>query len=245
MRKSIVALAGLAALMAAILAVILLRQPAAPAAAIASATAPLPPAVPQAAKTGSSQAPAAPSPSVADLPTVEVATHPIHAVPDSATPMMGVRVYNRAGKKIAAFGPAAAPLKAAARPAPSFDLSGLARPAGATAIAVAGYPVKLFGVTVAGAQDRCGPPTSPLKNCAKAARAMLARRLRLYPKVSCRLPPDRRLGAGAICLDGSGTDLGGMLVSEGVALADTRQSNDYLGAQGVAQSFRRGLWLYR
>jgi endonuclease YncB( thermonuclease family) len=242
MRKPIVALAGLAALTAAILAVILLRQPTAPAAFVASATAPLPPpapAAPEPAKT------AAASRGASDLPTVEVATHPIHAVPDSASPMMGVTLYNRAGKKIASFGPAAAAPKSAVPLAPSFDLSGLAKPAGATTIAVAGYPVKLFGIAVAGPRDRCGPPTSPAQNCAKAARAMLARRLRLYPKVSCRLPPDRKLDAGAICLDGSGTDLGGMLVSEGVALADPQQSNDYLGAQGVAQSFRRGLWLYR
>jgi endonuclease YncB( thermonuclease family) len=83
------------------------------------------------------------------------------------------------------------------------------------------------------------------QSCRDVARKALAQRHAAHSQVHCRIPPGQRGAPGAICLDASGTDLGGFLVAEGFALADPAQSYDYVGAEGVARSFHRGLWHYR
>ncbi len=126
----------------------------------------------------------------------------------------------------------------------TFD--GRAAAAGGTMLTVSGRELRLFGVRPADPRDRCGLGTGDNRSCSDVARDALAQRLRRYPNVACHVPPGQRGGsAGAICTDNSGTDLGGFLVAEGYALADTAQSYDYFGAEGVARSFRRGLWRYR
>ncbi|HVA15204.1 MAG TPA: hypothetical protein VNF99_18290 [Stellaceae bacterium] len=125
----------------------------------------------------------------------------------------------------------------------AFD--GAARAAGATALSVGGRNVRLFGVRVADPRDQCNLGPGDNRSCAEVARDALAQRLLHYPKVACHVPPGQRGNPAAICTDTSGTDLGGFLVAEGYALADTSQSYDYFGAEGVARSYRLGLWRYR
>jgi endonuclease YncB( thermonuclease family) len=81
--------------------------------------------------------------------------------------------------------------------------------------------------------------------CAEQAQGILAARLAQKANVSCRFPGAAREDGAAICLDGDGVDLAGMLVAEGLALADPAQSYDYVGAESVARSQKRGLWLFR
>lgn len=84
------------------------------------------------------------------------------------------------------------------------------------------------------------------RSCADVARDALAARLAAERTVSCRVPPGQSHGAqAAVCVDAAGTDLGGFLVAEGLALADPARSYQYVGAEGAARSFRKGLWRYR
>lgn len=127
----------------------------------------------------------------------------------------------------------------------SAIFNGTGQAAGGTVLSVDGRYVNLFGVRVPDPRDRCGLGPGDNRSCADVARDALAQRLLRYPSVACHVPPGQRGQPGAVCTDASGTDLGGFLVAEGYALADTGQSYDYFGSEGVARSFRRGLWRYR
>jgi endonuclease YncB( thermonuclease family) len=128
-------------------------------------------------------------------------------------------------------------------PGTSFDGKGSAR--GGAMLSVSGRDVRLFGVRLADGRDKCGLGAGDNRSCGDVARDALAQRLQRYPTVACRVPSGQRGDQVAICTDSSGTDLGGFLVAEGYALADTNQSFDYFGAEGVARANRRGLWRYR
>jgi endonuclease YncB( thermonuclease family) len=261
MRKSAFVALGLLGL-AGVIAGVALERPAAPpspppqsaASSEPAATASPPASAPSSASAASSDAPpplttqAAVQPTpppVPDLPTVEVAQRPVHTVPDEEPPPAPkVTLFDRKGKELPASRqamltpPPAAP-KSLAIPA---TFGGPAQAAGGTQLAVAGQAVRLFGVRVADPRDRCGLGPGDSRNCADVARDALAQRLKRYPIVKCHLPPGQRGDPGAVCVDNSGTDLGGFLVVEGFALADLGQSYEYLGSEGVARSFRRGLW---
>jgi endonuclease YncB( thermonuclease family) len=189
---------------------------------------------------------AAPAAILSDLPTVEVAPRIVHTVPeDGAEPIPRVTLRARDGELIKPrdAAPAAQPAAAAASIMP---FSGPAQAAGPATLTVAGRPVRLFGVKPVPPGDRCALGPGDARSCADVARDALAQRLQRRSNVSCRVPAGQRAGdPAAICLDANGVDLGGFLVAEGLALADTSQSYDYFGSQGVARSFRRGLWRYR
>jgi endonuclease YncB( thermonuclease family) len=192
-------------------------------------------------------APAPPAPAVPDLPTVVVATRPVHEVPEDAPPPppRPIALQTSGGKAIEQprqAVPAAAPATVRA-PAPA--LNGPATAASATSLAIDGRTVRLFGVRPAEPGDRCGTPDGSNELCANAARTALARLLAGKGAVSCHMPAGQRGDPAFVCRDGTGTDLGGFLVAEGFARADTKESYDYFGAEGVARSFHRGLWRYR
>lgn len=119
--------------------------------------------------------------------------------------------------------------------------------ADAVSLTVSGRSVKLFGVRMPQVGDRCAMSAQAApRACGDVAREILTTRLRANPTVSCRVPAGQRSAPpAAICLDASGVDLGGFLIAEGLVLADSSQSYDYVGAEGVAHSYRRGLWRYR
>lgn len=140
--------------------------------------------------------------------------------------------------------PASNPRLAMVLPGTMFNGRGGA--AGGATVSVSGHNLRLFGVRPADARDRCGLGTGDNRSCSDVARDALAQRLQHYPNVACRVPPGQRGNdQAAICTDNSGTDLAGFLVGEGYALADTNQSFDYFGAEGLARANRRGLWRYR
>ena len=225
------------------------------------------PEVPQAAPEPEPTPPAAP-----DLPTVEVAPHIVHTVPDEDTPAPKATIFDRNGREItsrgnntpppsyvpspspmppgssasASRGPLILPQFAAKPSAPSAgNFSGSASAPGGIALTVGGRQVALFGVRPGDARDRCGLGPGDARACADVARDALAQRLQRNANVDCRIPPGQRGNPAAVCTDNSGTDLGGFLVAEGLALADTGTSYEYFGAEGVARSFRRGLWRNR
>jgi endonuclease YncB( thermonuclease family) len=135
-----------------------------------------------------------------------------------------------------------------ARPASTTTagaFEGVGQAMGGAVLSVGGHNVRLFGVRSAEPRDQCGLGAGDNRPCAAVARDALAQRLQHYPNVSCHVPPGQGSDAAAVCMDSSGTDLGGFLVAEGYALADTAQSFDYSGAEGAAHTFHRGLWKNR
>lgn len=158
-------------------------------------------------------------PALPELPTVAIAPKQVHAVRNILTASGSARG--------------------------SYSVSGTAKAIGGTTLDVAGKTIRLFGVREASPQDQCKLASGERRSCDRVAQDMLALRLRRHPRVVCHVPAGQRSDPAAICVDGHGIDLGGMLVAEGWALADTKQSGEYLGAQGVARVFQRGLWRYR
>ncbi len=180
----------------------------------------------------------APAPTVPDLPTIVVATRPVHTVPEDGPPPVAVPSRDVKPNDPSHAVPAATRVPAAA-------LNGPATAATATSLAIGGRTVQLFGVRPADPRDRCGTADGANELCVDAARTALARLLAGNGAVSCSMPAGQRGDPAFVCRDGAGTDLGGLLVAEGFARADTKESYDYFGAEGVARSFHRGLWRYR
>lgn len=238
MRLAPVILAGLA------LSLGLAAEPLRPAATAASASSPV-----QLAEDASAPPASSPSAPPSDLPTVEVKPRPVHTVPDDTPPPPPVTLRGHDGSAFAAPRPDTAVRHEPPVPLqiPTLVISGTARVDGSVSISVRGRVVPLFGVRAPASGDRCAvaPGPSP-RACAEVAKSVLASRLPPNTMVSCRVPPGQHNGRGAaICLDSTGVDLGGFLVGEGFVLADPAQSFDYVGAEGVARSYRRGLWRYR
>jgi len=227
------------------------------------------------ADTGSSAPPvaaAAPAPRDpgADLPVVAVAEPPVHAVPaDAGTESAPAVTFAAPAPAPARTAPApavreAAPVARTAAlsppppraPAPprtipaaarasvpaAAPIGGAARAAGGANLAVDGRAVHLFGVRAPDARDRCGEEHAA---CGEAARAALARRLAGNSAVTCVLPPGQEGEPAYVCHDSMGVDLGRLLVAEGLALADTSQSYQYLATQDDARVAHNGLWRYR
>jgi endonuclease YncB( thermonuclease family) len=219
-------------------------------------SAPRPPApgLPAEPGSGESSPPAAASASP-DLPTVVVAPRPVHKIQeDEAAAPKPFTLRGRDGQVMhrpAVTSPAVATAATAspARPQGSSGASpvvGAAQVTAAATLMVRGQPTRLFGVRTPDPRDRCSPGQGAPRPCGDVARDALAARLAAGAAVSCRIPPGQhRPEAGAVCRDATGVDLGGFLVAEGFALADPLESYDYVGAEGVARSFRRGLWRYR
>ncbi|HYM03824.1 MAG TPA: hypothetical protein VET85_12815 [Stellaceae bacterium] len=195
--------------------------------------------------------PPAPLKPAPDLPTVEVAPRVVHVVPDvDPAPPRPVTFQGRDGRQMTQRMPSPSPppvLKPPLPPNPATQISGAARVADVVSLDVLGRPVRLFGVKPPQPGDHCAMAgQNATRSCIDAARDALAARLRNNATVYCRVPEGQRASnPAAICMDSAGVDLAGFLVGEGLALADPAQSYDYTGAEGVARTYRRGLWRYR
>jgi endonuclease YncB( thermonuclease family) len=199
------------------------------------------PAAPDAA--APADAPAAAPNALPALTEVKIAERPIHTVPEEAGPPppssqdLDQRNPPRASP-VAIGGPAAS------GPRATRQFSGAAQATGAVDLQVDATAIQLYGIKRPDDRDRCGADAAG--DCGAAARQALALRLGSGGKVSCHVPnprPDAKVAA--ICLDPNGVDLSGFLIAQGLALADTRQSYDYVGAEGVARNLKRGLWQFR
>ena len=187
-------------------------------------------------------APAAPA--LPPLTAVEVAQRPIHEVPDDPTPPRPDSTaldLSRPPPGWAGHHPSEGSTTAAPK-----QFTGAARVTGATSLMVGAIPVQLFGVKAPLPGDRCELGGTAM-NCADLAKKRLGERLGASDQVNCRTPNPQpgMVVAFAICLDARGIDLGSYLMNEGLALADTGQSYDYVGAEGVARTLKHGLWKFR
>jgi endonuclease YncB( thermonuclease family) len=183
----------------------------------------------------------------ADLPTVVVGPHIVHAVPDQEPPPPPVvTLRDRDGNAVAWHAPPPVRRSPSAGSLPVL-ISGEASMAEGLSLSLRGRALHLFGVRLAPAGDRCAAvATGAPGSCDAVAREALATRLRINDDVSCRVPPGQSaVPPGAVCRDASGVDLGGLLVAQGLVLADPAQSYEYVGAETAARTARRGLWNYR
>jgi endonuclease YncB( thermonuclease family) len=183
------------------------------------------------------------------LPEVAMKSHEIHAIPPDNTPLRNPDGSERhvGQSDEVRFGPRSAPVpgwtSAPVRAAP-HQFEGPGKVVGAVTIEVGSVLVQLFGVKPPDPDSQCGDRS---QDCPAVAQAALAKRLTKGGTVSCRIP-NPRPGASiaqAICFDPTGVDLGGYLVDEGLAVADTGQSYDYVGAANIARDLRRGFWKFR
>jgi len=207
------------------------------------------------------------------LPTRAIPEWRTHAVPEDEVPPapkpLDLRVPASSGSAALPPPPSYRPSSAAPQQAGSGgatsapgsrggsgpQIAGTGEAAGATVLRVGGQPLHLFGIRPPSSGDRCATPGNTALGsgarakstlpCLEQAEGLLAARLAGKAKISCRFPGATRQDSPAICLDGDGVDLAGILVAEGLALADPSQSYDYVGAEGIARSQKRGLWLFR
>jgi endonuclease YncB( thermonuclease family) len=186
-----------------------------------------------------------PEPALPPLPEIAVGDHPIHQVPVDPTPAskpgQPLDPGRNAGQsQEVAQGPSIKPLPSAPR-----QFTGTAAPTGGIELTVGTTTVELFGVKPPDPSEHCG--TGADSDCRAAAQRALAKQLGNSGKVSCHVP-NVRPGvtiAFAICLDATGVDLGGYLIGAGLAVADTGQSYDYVGAESIARNLKQGLWHFR
>lgn len=216
-----------------------------------------------------------PSNALPPLPVQEIAPRMPHMVSDDQPlPIPHVTIQDRQGRVLSRPAPAQtamappaprgqAPLSSLAPAAGSHrvphvaepqaplqpipaTLSGPATATGTVSLGLDGHAIKLFGVLPPASTDRCALGRSGLMPCSEVTQEVLASRVARSPSVTCRVPPGLSESSPArICLDASGGDIAGYLVAEGLALADRNSSADYVGAEGIAQSYNKGLWHYR
>jgi endonuclease YncB( thermonuclease family) len=167
---------------------------------------------------------------LAPLPETQLQRRPVHAIPEDAPGPNDRHVSEEVAN---------GPHELAPR-TPQKQISGVARPTGPVSLLVGDVRVQLFGIKAARPTDRCG--FAAAADCVGAAERALIMRLPENAKIYCQVPLPKPGAAAAICLDPNGGDLGGYLVAEGLALADTDQSYDYVGAESIARNARRGLW---
>src|SRR5579863_5608259 len=227
--------------------------PATPAPATASAP------VTPAAQPTPAPAPAAPAPAAAPaapelppLPSEEVHEQPVNPVPSGVSPVPPVTIEDRNGHTVTRPGapgrpapaetpapapPPALPRQAALLAPPGATLAGPATATGTISLAVQGYGIRLYGIEPPAPGDRCTLGRAQVQSCAEVTQQVLAERLAHSASVTCRLPADAKPGElGRVCLDGNGSDIGGYLVGEGLAVADPRQARDYAGAESIAKT---------
>jgi endonuclease YncB( thermonuclease family) len=169
----------------------------------------------------------------------------VQITPSPSPPAQGAPAQTAPAQTAVATPPQAPPGGAAPQGA-AVQIAGPAQASGAATLVIFGRPIRLFGVRPPGAADRCAPANAAGADalpCTEQAHRALMARLAPNAGVSCRVPAPS--AAGAICLDAQGVDLGGLLVAEGLALADPSQSYDYVGAESIARTQHRGLWLFR
>ena len=186
-----------------------------------------------------------PAPELPPLKSVDIVNHPIREVPPEKNPPPPDSTSLDMTRPPPGYGGGYRPSEGPGHVVPK-QFQGAARVTGATALTVGAVPVQLFGVKPPLPSDRCELAGTPM-SCVELAKKRLQERFGRSDQVNCRTPNPQPgvVVAFAICLDANGIDLGSFLLNEGLALADTGQSYDYVGAEGVAHTLKHGLWKFR
>jgi endonuclease YncB( thermonuclease family) len=130
-------------------------------------------------------------------------------------------------------------------------LTGPARVVDGDTIEVQGQRVRLHGIDAPEIRQTCTRSEATLGvgtdavpwDCGVAARRHLKELIARRPVICQPLDKDRYGRTVARCFVGEpNTDLGGWLVRQGLAVAYTRYSTDYLPQEAVAKGARLGVW---
>jgi endonuclease YncB( thermonuclease family) len=220
-------------------------EPASPPAPAPEPVSPPPAAAPPAPAPAPVVAAPPPEPELPPLKSVDIVNHPIREVPPEKNPPRQDSTALDMTRPPPGYGGGYHPSEGPGHVVPK-QFQGGARVTGATALTVGGIQVQLFGVKPPLPSDRCELAGTPM-SCVELAKKRLQERFGRSDQVNCRTPNPQpgMVVAFAICLDANGIDLGSFLLNEGLALADTGQSYDYVGAEGVARTLKHGLWKFR
>ena len=124
----------------------------------------------------------------------------------------------------------------------SGQIAGRARALDGDSIAVAGVPIRVWGIDAPEWRQRCRGPAGQIYRCGRLAFRALAHRLQF---ASVRCVPHMRDRFGrlvATCYQGE-DDIGRWMVRSGLALDWPRYSGGaYADAEGDARSAERGMW---
>lgn len=124
---------------------------------------------------------------------------------------------------------------------PAAALTGTARIIDGDTLAIGETRIRLFGIDAPEGKQRCADALGVAYDCGSVARqaleAMTAGR-----SIECKARDLDRYGRTVATCEAAGLDLGGELVTQGVAVAYARYSKRYLPQQAAAQAAKRGLW---
>jgi len=136
---------------------------------------------------------------------------------------------------------AGGPDPAAAFAAVAPDVRGLAEVSDGDTLRIGATRIRIFGIDAPEAGQRCDQGEKGSWRCGRAATDRLRELIGGRP-VRC-IPRDRdKYGRLVASCSVSGIDLGGRMVSEGLARAYTRYGNDYAAAERLAKTEQIGLW---
>ncbi len=120
------------------------------------------------------------------------------------------------------------------------DVAGVASVIDGDTIEVHGQRIRLHGIDAPESRQLCRLDGKPWQ-CGKDAANALAEKIARRPVTCEDLGRDRYKRMVARCTV-AGEDLGEWMVSEGLALAYRRYSEDYVDEEAGAQAARRGSW---
>lgn len=125
-------------------------------------------------------------------------------------------------------------------PAAAQSFTGPARAIDGDTLDMAGERIRLFGIDAPESAQSCTRKGAPWA-CGKDAAALLAGKV-AGRSVECVQRDRDDYGRIVATCRAGGSDLGGVMVREGMAIALTRFSADYVAAEARAKSFGLALW---
>ena len=121
-------------------------------------------------------------------------------------------------------------------------LTGLGKTYDGHSITVDGNPVRLNGIEAPGRGQLCHTKSGTAWRCGKKAYERLAV-LVDGKKVSCIVDSPAGTGAAATCSSSRVSDIGRLLVSEGLAIPNKHSKNVYRQEVRSANSMKKGIWV--
>lgn len=102
--------------------------------------------------------------------------------------------------------------------------------------------IRLHGIDAPERKQTCKTEGGDDWPCGSAATRAMGEIVAATPRLACTLLDVDRYGRLIMRCHAAGTDISEALVSRGLALAYRRYSNDYVAAEELAASEKRGMW---